>query len=106
MADPCRVDAYEAAARGVGGNRVIREDETAEALHGTMQRPVAFHRLDSVGDHEVNRDRGGQLDDGILYALPVQHVFGPAVDRSRHDAEQVLQTQRDAGPVMRFDLGH
>ena len=35
----------------------------------------------------------------------VEHVLGPAVDDARHDAEEILERERDAGPVMCLQLG-
>ena len=69
-------------------------------------RAVAFHGFDAVGDDVVDGDCGGEFDDGVVDALPVEGVVRPAVDRAGECAEEVLQTEGDAGPVVGLDLGH
>ena len=39
-------------------------------------------------------------------ARPVQRIFGPAVTVSRHDAEHVLQGERDSRPMVGLQLRH
>lgn len=106
MTNAHRIDPHQPAAGRVRGDGIVGKDEAAESLHRAVQRAVAFHGLNPVGDYEVDGHRGGKLDDGVVDALPMQNVLGPAVDGAWHDPEEVLQTQSDAGPVMGLDLRH
>jgi len=106
VADGVGVDVHQGAAGGVGGEGVVGEDDTAEVAGGAVEGAVAFHGFDAVGDDVMDGDGGGEFDDGVVDALPVQGVLRPAVDRAGECAEEVLQAEGDAGPVVGFDLGH
>ncbi len=41
-----------------------------------------------------------------MNSVPMENVFGPAVFHPGHDAEHVLQTERDTGPVVGLDFRH
>ena len=78
VAHPIGINPHQSAASCVSGDRIICEDEAAKTPHRTVQRPIALHGLNPVGNYKVNRDRHCELDDGVVDALPVQDVFGQA----------------------------
>jgi hypothetical protein len=77
-----------------------------ERFRSAVERAVAFHSDDSVGDNEIRADRGTDVENTFVNAGPVEDVFRPAVTRPRNDSEHVLHAERDAGPVMGFHFGH
>jgi len=64
MVDAPRIDVHETAAGGVGGNGIVGEYDATEVFHWSVQRSVAFHGLNTVGNNEVDRDRGSDLTSG------------------------------------------
>ena len=63
VADAIWIDSHQPTAGGVRSDRIVSKHEAAEAPHRTMQRPVAFHSLNPIGDNEVNRDGHREFDD-------------------------------------------
>ena len=106
MPNSIRIDPHQAAASCVSGDRIICEDKAAKTPHRTVQRPIAFHGLNPIGDNKVNRDGHCELDDGVVDALPMQNVFWPAIDRAGQNPERILKAQRDACPMVSLDLRH
>ena len=77
-----------------------------ERFRSTVERTVAFHTDDSVGDNEVRADCGTDVEDTFVNAGPVEDVFRPAVTGPWNDSEHVLYAECDASPVMGFYFGH
>ena len=75
-----RVDSHESAARGVSRDRIVGEDDTAEMPRRSVQWSVAFHGVNAVRDHEMDRDRRSEFHNGIADTLPMKDVLGPSVD--------------------------
>ena len=71
-----------------------------------MEWPVAFHGFDPIGDHVMHGDGCRQFSDGVVDALPMEDVLRPALDVAWNASEQILEAERYAGPVVRFDLRH
>ena len=63
VADATWINSHQPTASGVRSDRIVSKHEAAEAPHRTMQRPVAFHSLNPIGDNEVNRDGHREFDD-------------------------------------------
>src|SRR5258707_253347 len=76
--DANRINPHQPTTSRVRCDRIVRKHETAKAPHRTMQRPIAFHSLNAIGDNEVNRDGHREFDDTVVDALPVQYVLRPA----------------------------
>src|SRR5471030_7117 len=53
----------------------------------------------------MRRNRGVDIEDASIDALPMQQVFRPAIGNTRHYAEQVLHAQGDPSPVVCFHFG-
>src|SRR5258708_11579905 len=51
-------------------------------------------------------ERGTNVENALLDAVPVENVLGPAIPASWDHTEHVFHAEGDAGPVMRFHLGH
>src|SRR5262245_60332891 len=83
MTHAVRINSDEPTASGVSCDRIVCEDEAAEVLHRTVQRPATFHRLDSVGDYEVNRDPGGQF-------FHVCWVVGEILGQALHGSGEIV----------------
>jgi hypothetical protein len=91
----------------VDGDRVLAEHEQPGLARLSLDRAVALHPHDAVDDGEAAGGEGGvQVEDAVVDALPVEGVFGPAVDGSGDDAEEVLHGERDPCPVVSLELGH
>src|SRR5258708_26543246 len=51
-------------------------------------------------------ERGTNVENALLDAVPVENVLGPAIPASWDHTEHVFHAEGDSGPVMRFHLGH
>ena len=100
------VQAHQARTRQFGRNGIMSQHEPTQPPKFTLQRAVALHCFDPVRDYEMNRSRGANIQYAFMDAVPVQNAFRPAVLHPRNDAEHVLHTQRDSGPVMGLHLRH
>jgi hypothetical protein len=76
----------------------------SEGPRSTIQRPIALHRNNSLSNHEVDWDSGTDIKNALLNALPVEDILWPSVSRARHYTKHVFSAERDARPLMRFDL--
>ena len=101
-----RLEAHESGACCVSSHRIVRKNNLSERAGRAIEWPVPFHCHNAVGDNEVDREGRTYIKNAFLNALPMENVLGPAVPRPGHDAEHVLQTQRNASPVMGFYFGH
>ena len=70
-----------------------------------MMGPSPSIADDAVHDGVMDRDGSGQVQDGVVDAPEMEEVLGPAVVDAREHAEEVLQAERDAHPVMGLHLG-
>src|SRR5207247_10960796 len=72
-----------------------------------LDRPVALHTHDAVDDGELRyRDGALDVDDALVESRPVKHVLRPSVHRAGNHAEQILEGEGHAGPVVRLQLRH
>ena len=74
--NPQGVETHQAGADEVGGYGIIGQHDPPEIPRGAMQRPVALQANDPVGNHEMRRNRGVDIEDASIDALPMQQVFG------------------------------
>src|ERR1035437_434852 len=104
--DSIGMKSHQSRAGCIGGHWIIRKHDLSQSARGAVERPVAFHRHNPVSDHEADWHRSAKIKDALLNTIPMEHILRPSVSRTRHDAEHVLHTERDARPVMSLDLGH
>ena len=74
------VDAHESAGGGVDGGSLIANDEDAVVDGVSLDGGVALHADDAVDDADVGLDDVSEVEDRLLDAPEVEHVFWPAVD--------------------------
>ncbi len=86
------------------GHRIIRNHDRSQRPRSSVEWPVSFHRHDPVRDNKVDRNRGAEIEDALLTALPAENVLRPSISCTRHYTKHVLHAQSDPRPVMRFDL--
>ena len=99
-------DTHDAACGGVRGNGIVTEDEDASGLGISLNRAIPFHAEDAIDDDEIGAGGGVDIENGAIDTSPMKNVFWPAIATARHDAEKILHGESDAGPMMRFELGH
>jgi hypothetical protein len=98
--------AHDAAGGGIGRHGIVAEDENTGGLGISLNWAIPFHTEDTIDDDEIGAGGGVDVEDGAVDAGPVENVFGPAIATSGNDAEKIFHGERDAGPVVRFELGH
>src|SRR5688572_7637300 len=98
-----RIDTHDMAAGRVDGDDVVAHCNQSEVFGPTHDRTVAFHRCDSVDDGERWPYRCGEIEDGRVDAAHVEDVLRPAVNRARHDAEQVFHGASHRCPMMSLE---
>src|SRR3989442_1278236 len=97
---------HQSATGSVSGHRIVGHHNLVHPSFSPLQRPIAFHYLDSISYHKVNERSRADVQDALVNPMPVQDVLRPTILHPRHDTEHILQTQRDARPVMCLDLRH
>src|SRR6266849_3739930 len=106
MPHSIRIQAHQTSTGEVRGHGIVGENDLPEMSVTSVKRPVTLHGNDAVCDDEVHRHRRADIKDAPVDALPMQNILGPAVLCARHYTENVLHAQRDASPVVGFDLRH
>src|SRR5580704_14926971 len=104
--DSVGIESHKSGAGCVGSYRIVRKHDLSQSARGTVERPVAFHRHNPVRNYEADRSGCAQIKDALLNTPPMENILRPSVSRTRHDAEHVLHTERDARPVMGLNLWH
>src|SRR5271165_5577755 len=104
--DSARFESHQARTGCVCGHWVVREHDLSQRARSTVKGTVSFHRHYAVRDNEMNGNRGTEIEDALLNALPVEDILRPSVSRSRHYAEHVLHAESDARPVMGLYFRH
>jgi len=99
-------EAHDAAGSGICGDGIVAEDEHAGRLEIPLNRAIPFHAEDAVHDDEIGAGGGVDIEDRAIDAGPMKNVFWPAIATAGHDAEKIFHRKGDAGPVVRFELGH
>jgi hypothetical protein len=81
---------------------IVRQHDPSEITWRAMQWPVALHANDSIRDDKVSGNSSVDVEDTPIDAPPVKRILRPSVRDARHDSEQILHAQCDAGPVVCF----
>ena len=103
---PFRNEAHQPGAGEIRRHGIIGQNDLVQVSMGSVQRAVAFHGNDSIGNHEVRPNCRADVENASLDALPMENVFWPPVDGARNYAKHVLHRQRDPGPMVGFHLRH
>jgi len=74
--DAQRVETHQAAAYEIGGDGIVGQHDSSEITRSAMQRPVAFHANDPVGNDEMRRNRGVNVEDASINAFQCSRFFG------------------------------
>src|SRR5271157_4853857 len=104
--DSSGFEPHESRTGCIGSDRVIRNNNLPKRTSSAVKGSVAFHGLNAVCDHEMDRNGGAQIEDALLNALPVEDVLRPSISRTRHYAKHVLHAERHTRPVVGLDLWH
>src|SRR5205807_5202134 len=99
-----RVQTHDPRPDPVDGVDGPTEEQTMRGHSRSHDGTVAFHPFDSVHDRVPDRKRRSELDDRSYDPVHVQEVLRPAVFGARYDTEEVLHAERQAGPVVSFQL--
>ena len=75
MHDSVGFESHQPGIGRIGGHRIIGEHDLSQETSGAVERPVAFHCHNAVGDHEVDRNGGAKIKDAFLNALPMEDIF-------------------------------
>jgi hypothetical protein len=103
-----RFEAHEPRTCRIGSDGIIGENNSAEGPWRSIQWTVAFHRHDRVCNHKIDRNRGADVENALLDAVPVENVFRPTISASRDDAEHVLHAEsinRNGGSMINANVG-
>src|SRR5271166_1805039 len=106
MHDSVGFESHQPGTGRVGGHRIISEHDLSQETIRAVERPVAFHCYNAVGDHEVHRNGGAKIEDALLNALPMENILWPSVSCARNNAKHVLHAESDARPVMGLYFRH
>src|ERR1035441_8474440 len=90
MENKARIDAHKPGAGRIGRYWIVRENNSAKAAQFSLQWAVSLHRLDPVGDHEVDRDGRTDIEDALVNSVPMEKVLRPAVFHPRHHGEHEI----------------
>jgi hypothetical protein len=104
IGDLARVEADDAGAGGVDGDRIRAHRDEAHVARPSHDRPVTLHGRDRIDDRQMRPDGRVEIEDRVRDPFDVQHGLRPAVHGAGHRAEQVLHAARDSGPVMGLQL--
>ena len=106
MRDPPGVEAHQSGAGGVRCYWIVSQHNPFQKPRSTVERTVALHGDDAVGDHKVDRNRCAQIENALLNAFPMQDILWSSVPRAGDNSKHVLHSERHARPVVRLDLRH
>ena len=81
--DALRKEAHQPGASEIRCHGIISQNDGVQASMASVKRPIAFHGDDSIGDDEVRPNRGADVENASLDALPMENVFWPPVDGAR-----------------------
>ena len=98
------LQAHQAGGGGVDGREVRAQHQQARGDRVAHDRAVALHADDAVDDRQVGADGGVDVEDRAGDPPLVEQVLRPAVAAARHHAEEVLQGEGRARPVVRLEL--
>src|SRR4029453_18528478 len=93
----CRNQTQSTCTSRVGSNEIIGKHNCSQFVLGSVERAIACHRDDRVGDDEVRWNAGAEIENAFVDAGPVEDILGPAVTASWDDTEHVVHGQRDSG---------
>src|SRR5208337_638539 len=100
MHDSVGFESHQPGTGRVGGHRIIGEHDLPQETSGAVERPVAFHCHNAVGDHEVDRNGGAKILDAFLNALPMEDILWPSSRAPGTTTERhALQTTARASPL-------
>src|SRR5712691_1246110 len=106
MPHSMRIQAHQTGTGEVRGHGIVGENDLPEMSMTSVKWPVPLHGNDAVRDDEVHRRRRADIKDAPVDALPMQNILGPAILCARHDTKHVFHAQRNASPVVGFNLRH
>ncbi len=101
-----RIETHQARTYEIGGEGIVRQHDPSEITRRAMERPIALHPNDSVGNDEVCRNRSVDIEYASLNPLAVQQVLRPAIGDTWDNTEQVLHAQCYSCPVVCFHPGY
>jgi hypothetical protein len=67
----------------VRGDGIVRQHDLSQSTIGTVERPVAFHGHDAIGDHEIDGNGCAQIKNALVNALPVENILWIRACRGR-----------------------
>ncbi len=76
MPDTIGIETHQARTREIRGYGIVGENDLSEMPVSSVQRPVAFHRHDSVRDDEMHRNCRTNIENAPVDSLPVQDILG------------------------------
>jgi hypothetical protein len=66
------VETHQAGAHEIGGDGIVGQHDPPEIARRAMQRPVALHADDPIGDDEMRGNSGIDTQDASIDAFPMQ----------------------------------
>src|SRR5213594_2474889 len=106
VSDPFRDHPQHASANDVRRNWIVAEYNRVQVDAPAVERPIALHSHDPIGNDKVRTHRGADIENAFVNAGPMKNVLGPAVPCAGNNAEHVLHAEGDACPVVRLYFRH
>ena len=72
-------ETHEPGTRRICGYRIVGENNTAQLPGRPIQWAVALHAPNGIRDYEMDGNRGTQVKDRFLDAVPMENVLRPPV---------------------------
>ena len=67
-----RCKTHQPATGSVSSHGIIGQHNLVHPTLSPLQRPIAFHCLDSVGDHKMNGRGRADIQDALMNSMPAQ----------------------------------